>query len=199
MRIIIIAILVLLAIWVIASGLFSKKRTSRGRVSWLLVFVLLLPAGALAYFEYKWQTDIDDISVSVVQTISGVKGSTLQCQRLTSAYVDVWASEKTIDEGKTVAGLKYNPCAEILGYYRAETPKPVPAVEQVKAFHLLSQESTRIAGKAKSEKDLVCLGAANIPIVVQGLGGSENDGIYAYRLFKQEVLEKDSDYNQYNC
>lgn len=200
MRIILIGILVLLALWVIISGLLSKKRTSRGRISWLLVFVVLIPAGALTYFEWKWQTDIDTMSENIVQNISGVPGSKLECQRMSAAYVDVWASEKTIEEeDNTIAGLKYNYCAELFGYLRAESPKPVPTIEQVTAFHLLSKEATRIAGKAKSEKDLVCLGAINIPIVVQGLGGTENDGIYAYRLFKQEVLDKDPDYSIYDC
>lgn len=199
MRIILIIVLVALTIWVILAGLLSRKRTSRGRISWLLVFVFLIPAGVATYFEYEWRTSIDTISQTVVQPISGNPDSKLVCQRLSEAYVDAWAGEDTINSGENTVGLKYNDCAEILSYFRASSPKPVPTVEQVKSFQLLAKESTRLAGKEDNDNNLVCLGIANIPLVVEGLGGTANDGIYAYRLFRQEVQDKDTDYNKYNC
>lgn len=200
MRIVLIILLVALALWVIVAGLLSKKRTSRGRISWLLVFALLVPAGAATYFEYKWQTDIETISKNVVAKISGIPGAKLECQRLTFAFVDVWASEKTIDADKGSVGLKYNQCAQLFDYLRNEDKaNKQPTLDQLKTFHLLSQESTRLAGKETKENNLVCLGAKNLPIVVEGLGATAAEGVYSYRLFVQELLEKDSDYSKFKC
>jgi hypothetical protein len=193
MRIVVVGIFIILAVWVLAAGIINKRR-----ISWLMVFVFLVPAGALGYFEYKWQQEQDEISISVVQAISGVKESKIDCQRLTFAFVDVWASEKTTDSGKTHAGLKYSVCSQILGYYRSD-PKKNPTLDEVKAFQLLSAESVRIAGKTNKEDEIQCLGIRNIKLVVQGLGGSSSQANYAYNLYKQEVFSKDNELQKFNC
>lgn len=193
MRIVLVGILVALALWVITAGLINKKR-----ISWLVIFVLLIPAGTLGYFEYRWQQEQADISLNVVEAVSGVKGAKLECQRLTFAFVDVWASEKTTDAGKTNAGLKYNACAQILEFYRNE-PRKNPTLEQVKAFQLLSAESVRVAGKTQKEPEIQCLGIRNLKLVVQGLGGSVAQANYAYNLYKQEVSSKEYELNELNC
>jgi hypothetical protein len=193
MRIVVIAALVILALWIIIAGIINRRK-----ISWLIIFVLIAPAGALSYFEYEYQEDQKEISANVVQAISGIDDSTLNCQRLMFAFVDVWASEKTVDNGKASAGIKYNSCSQILGFYRSD-PKVNPTLDEVKAFQLLSAESVRIAGKTEKEDEIQCLGIRNIKLVVTGLGGTEQQATYAYNYYKQEVFVKDNELQKYNC
>ncbi len=195
MRIFVIGALVLLALIVLVAGIRNK-----GRISWLAIVVLLVPAGALTWFEIRWQDEVKYMSTSIVQNISGNSKAQLECQRLTFAFTDVWASEKLFDTAEDTIGLKYGGCSQLLNYYRDTSEvKPAPTLEQVKVMQLVSTESVRLAGKEKDETRLTCLGVRNLPLVVQALGGTNQQGVQAAFLYQKEVLDKDPKTRDLQC
>ena len=195
MRIILIAILVILAVVVLVAGIRNKFR-----ISFLAIFVLLIPAGALGYFEWVWQDAQTQISKNVVAQITDNRKSQLQCQRLSEGFFDVWASEKLIEVPENTVGLKYKVCGEILDYYKADPEaKPKPTLAQLEAMQLLSEESVKIANPDLKPEEAKCLGVKNIPLVVQGLGGSASQGQYGYLLYKQEIADKDPELRGLTC
>jgi hypothetical protein len=193
LRVITIALLVIATIIVIIGGLRNSKR-----VSFLTIFVLLIPAGALTYFEYDWRKTQTEIGISTVAKITGDKKSGFACQRLSSAFFDVWIKERFFDAGPDMVGLKNQECSNVMSYYKT-TPKKNPTVEQVKSVHLLATESVKLANPELNEHDAKCLGLANLPIVVEGLGGGPKAQKYFYALFVQEVQPKDKDLRYDKC
>lgn len=195
MRIVIIGILVILAVIVLVSGLFNQKR-----ISWLLIFVLLVPAGVTTWFEIRWQNEVKLISTNIVAPISGISSAKVDCQRLTFALVDAWASEKLTDGDAKTVGMKYAVCSPILEYLRADPEnKPDPTIDQLKSMVLLGGESARLAGKESNEARLTCLGVRNLPLIVQALGGTKNQGIRAALNYQESVLDKNPKYTGLQC
>lgn len=181
--IIFLTILTILVIW---GGIRNRK------ISILALIVLIVPIGVLGWMEYDWKQQQEVISENAIQPITGTDLSKFKCQRFTAAFVDVWASEYTIDAGEFNVGLKHNMCNEILEYAKSET-KTIDNLEQLKAIHIVSTESVKIANPLLTQAQAKCLGIVNIPIVVEGLGGTAYDGQYAHYLFVQELASKDKE------
>lgn len=179
MRVIVIAILVIVAIWIVIAGLKNSKR-----ISWLVIFMLIAPAGASAYFEYKWVETQKEISVAV-KAISGLKGAELQCQRMSEGFFDVWAHTKTLDSGSRTAGLKYNTCADLLSWYNGDT-KSSPTPEQISAVHLLTHETIRISGQTDANLQ-ECLAMKNDAAMALALGATTNQANYLAIYYKQNI------------
>lgn len=197
MRIIIIAALAILAIWVLVGSLIGKRRNG---VPWLIIFALLIPAGVVTWFEVRWQQEQQHISETVVAAISGNPDARLECQRLTFAFADAESSEYFFDAGENVIGMKYSQCAQILEYFRDTTePKPDPTLDQIKAMNLLSTEAVRLSGDETNELRLECLGNRNLGLVVAALGGTEKQGNLAAYTYQQEVLNKDGMFAKMQC
>jgi len=182
MRLILIGALLILTIWVIVAGLRNQRR-----VSIFAILIFLLPAGGLGYFEYKWTTAQDEISVAV-QKISGNKDGELACERLSSGFFDVWAKDKAITTSSTKVQLKYTPCSDLLSWYNSED-KSKPTEAQINAIHLLTRETMRISGQ-KEEKLQECLAMKNDALMAQSLGATSNQANYISLYYRQNINSK---------
>lgn len=179
MRVIVVAILVIVAVWIVIAGLKNSKR-----VSFFVIFLLLAPAGASAYFEYKWVETQTNISAAV-KTISGLKGAELKCQRMSEGFFDVWAHTQTLDEGALTVGLKYNTCASLISWYNGDT-KSSPTPEQITAVHLLTHETIRITGQTDLNLQ-ECLAMKNDAAMALALGATANQANYLAIYYKQNI------------
>lgn len=189
MRLIIIAVLVLLALFILGSAIFRKRGNG---ISWLLIIIILVPAGVAGWFEWRWQQEVKYISEEIVAKISGNPDAKLDCQRLTFAVGDAESSEHLFDAGENTIGMKYSQCALILDYYRnTDTPKPAPTLEQAGAINLLTSESVKLSGQETDPVKITCLGNRNLGFAVAALGGTERQGNLVAYTYQEEVLNKD--------
>ena len=181
MRLILIIVLIAVAMWILIAGIRNQKR-----ISFLGIFLMLLPAGALGYFEYQWQTVQDEISV-IVQDVTGKNDTKFECERLSFAFFDAEANKKVIDDNPKVVKLKYAACAELLTWYSQEDKSQVTE-EQIKALHLFSRETMRVAGNT-DDKIMECLALKNESSIIQNLGGSKATGDYVMLYYVQQIQD----------
>lgn len=181
MRIIIIGALVILAVVVVIYGLKNQKR-----ISFLTVALLLIPAGIAGYFEYNWQNNQAQISVSL-QKFTGIKTAKLSCQRLSEGFFDAWSSKDTVDYGPTSAGLKYQECADLLSWY-TNKDKSQPTENQMTAIHVLVREAMRIMGQADpSLQECYAMSEKNTEPLAEDLGATPDEARYIALYYQQHL------------
>lgn len=179
MRLIIIGLLVIAALWVLVAGLRNHKR-----VSFFALFILLAPAAIAGYFEYKWVEAQDQISIAVSE-VSGVASAKLECQRMSEAFFDAWQSRETISDRPTIAGLKANTCSQLIGWHNDES-NIKPTSDQIEAIHLLTRETMRISGQTTFEAQ-ECSAIVNTINMAIALGASPDEANYIHLYYLQNI------------
>jgi len=182
MRLVLVILLIAAAIWVFILGFRNQKR-----ISYFGIFVILIPAGVLGYFEYTWQVAQQNIA-AVVQSITKDPETSFECQRMSFGFFDAEAGEKAVTSNEKKVELKYTSCAALLAWYSSEE-KNKPSEEQIGAIHLFTKETMRVAGQA-DEALQECLAVKNDAAVVQKLGGSEAVGQYISLYYQQNVADQ---------
>lgn len=180
MRIAVIIALFAIVLWIIINGFRNSKR-----ISFLGVFIFLVPALVLTYFEYQYQEQMTMMQEAVTD-LSGNKDITLECQRLSVGFFDAGSADQTYSTEPTHIALKYKTCNDILTWVEAED-KTQPSEDQVKALHLLSKELVRVAGE-KDHDRLECLAIDADMIVLQYFGADPNTAYWINSYYKQNLV-----------
>lgn len=178
-RFIVACLLVAAAIWVLISGLRNKKR-----ISLIAIFILLIPAGVLGYFEYNYDVTISQLSVAV-QKVSGIKDASLRCERMSEAFFDVWANTDVINYGSTVAGLKYDECDHLISWYKSDNKNNITE-NQIIAIHLLDVETMRVSGQNNPALQ-ECLAMKNDAFMAETLGATPNQANYIAFYYREKL------------
>lgn len=193
MRLIIIAVLLILAVWIFVLGWRNQKR-----ISWFGVFLMLLPAGAFGYFEYKWLEPQEEITL-VVQDVARTDAVDFKCQRLSTGFFDAEISKKVIQTSKTTVELKYSTCKALVDWYLAEPNlQSKPSEEAIVALHSLSQEIMRVAGNSNS-RIIECLAAKNNATIAQKLGASTSTANYMSLYYQQNLQDESYSRSPVSC
>jgi hypothetical protein len=182
MRLVLIILLIAAAAWIFVLGFRNQKR-----ISYFGIIVVLIPAGALSYFEYNWQIAQDNIS-AVVQSITKSPDTSFECQRISFGFFDAEAGEKALTDNKNLVKLKYSSCAALLKWYGLDE-KNKPTEEQIAAIHLFSSETMRVAGQSDTAMQ-ECLAVKNDSAIVQKLGGSKKLGDYISLYYQQNIADQ---------
>lgn len=142
MRIIILAILILILLWVIISPIV-RLRTSP---SWFLVTILAGIILVTAGFEVKWQYT-ESQATQVVQKISEREEGVAKCQRLSEAFTDAQVSVigwvAYAEDNKAL--IKYSQCQELSSFLL--TDKTQATDEQLQAIGVVFHESYHVKGE----------------------------------------------------
>jgi len=85
-----------------------------------------------------------------------------------------------------------------LDYLRSD-PKPDLTLDTVKTMHLLATESVILAGNETDPDRQMCLGVRNLPLVVQALGGTRQDGLEAAYMYQTEIIDTDNKLKGMQC
>lgn len=193
MRLIIIGILIILAIWIFVLGWRNQKR-----ISWFGILLMLLPAAGLGYLEYKWLEPQEEISL-IVQDVVQSDSVGFQCQRFSVSFFDAEGSVKVVQNSPNIVELKYATCKALVDWYLAEPEvKENPDEDTIEALHYFSREIMRVAGNTDF-KLLECLAVKNNSILAQKLGASASTANYMSLYYVQNLQDRTFQINPVFC
>lgn len=184
MRLILIAGLVALALWVLISGIKNKWR-----ISYIGLAVFLVPALVLTYFEVQWQDTQKELT-SIVAKASGNPKADFHCGRMFTEFFDAEVGTKIVQSTTAKSTIKYTYCQPLLNYMNTEDKKNFdydkPFIEGV---HLLGQEIVRLSGNPDTGEQK-CLARKNSVTIVKLLGGTEKQGLYVQQYYASKMAKE---------
>ena len=112
---------------------------------------------------------------AVVDEVSGKKGGSVHCQRLSEAFFDtkVSAAGHVSGDKPNVAVVNYEQCQHIFAWL--ERGKGEPTREQAHAVHVLTHEAVHVSGQF-NEAVTECTAINRDHLTVTKLGGSAETG-----------------------
>lgn len=183
MRIVIIALLVILALVTILLPLFKKKKPSIFTAA-----IILIPAVALGYFEYSWTENQKELQESF-REMTEVPIAKFSCERMSIEWFDAYVSQKATDTGERAQiKLKHSTCAPLIGYLNLED-KSKQTIDNnfTVALVAYSEAGVRMLNPGADSTKVRCTAVNNIPRALYSLGGNPKQAYLVQQYYNANI------------
>lgn len=181
MRVILIILLVVLALWTILSPVIRYHE----KPTWVMAIIIMIPTLILTGFEIRWQFHQNQ-ATEIVQSVSERSEGSAKCQRLSGALTDTALSVKGMVyyANDSVAHLKYETCQNFMSWM--ESDKQNPTEKEVMAVGVLVHEAIHVSGE-KNEALTECKANKKLVQVAEDLGATTVQAEELYSLYMEKI------------